>query len=262
MNGPKNGAVRLLDRFRKPEAKKGPAMPKVAICIPSGDTVHKGFSMCLAALTYMCGEHPEIDGRPRLPGIPLALIGTEGSLIVRNRNASIDHARTLGVDYVLFLDSDMQFPNWTLRRLLSHGKDIVGGTYLQREEPHNMLGLWPDGTVLSSDRIHSVTAIPGGCVLIKLSVFDKMVKPYYRTPAFEADADGEARIQGEDYYFCEQAAKAGYEIWLDPVLTLELGHIGRQVVRMNVQPQMKLEPAVQLDENGQEVPDGQATAIH
>lgn len=198
-------------------------LPKVAICVPSGDTVHKGFAMALAALTYTCGPHHE------QPAIPIALVGTEGSLIVRNRCESIAHAQSLGCDYVLFLDSDMQFPAIALRRLLAHGKEIVGGTYVQREPPHRLLGKFLPDTMLTSDRIHEVEALPAGCLLIKLSVFDGMAKPYFRTQAHEEQGADPAWFEGEDYYFCRVARERGHQIWLDVGLSMQLGHIGRFV---------------------------------
>lgn len=250
MNGPRNGAQQLLDNLKKPQPMKQVSMPKVAICVPSGDTVHKGFAMALAALTYTSAQQGDA------PGIPLALVGTEGSLIVRNRNEAIAQAQKLGVDYALFLDTDVIFPYYTLRRLLDHGKDIVGATYVQREEPHRLLGIWPDGTLLTSDRIHEVNALPGGCILIKMSVFDKMTRPYYRTPAFEADGDVEPHIQGEDYYFCEQAQEAGVAVWLDVSLSMRLQHIGRKLNTIAVQQQT---PPAPLDPNQLvEADDGQA----
>lgn len=250
MNGSRNNPLRQL-LGAKGEPMKQVEMPKVAICVASGDMVHTEFAACMYQMGVLNGA---ANG---LPFIPTAYLGVQGSLVVRNRNECIEQAQKLGVDYVLFLDSDMVFPGWTLRRLLSHEKDIVGGTYLQRNPPHNMLGIWAEGTVLTNDRIHAIDALPAGCLLIKLSVFDKMAKPYFRTPAYEADEHGPARIQGEDYYFCEQAAKLGHQIWLDVVLTFELGHMGKNMVKPQIQPQMMVDAVA----NHAEVSDGQA-AIH
>ena len=220
-------------------------MPKVAICVPSGDMVHKGFAMSLAAMAYTSAK------TNAHPAIPIAIIGTEGSLIVRNRNTAVDEAIKQGVDYVLFLDSDLQFPPGTLRMLLAHERDIVGATYIQREEPHRLLGKWKPDTLLTTDSLNEVDALPGGCILINVKVFKDMVKPYFRTPAFEANGVDPEWIQGEDYYFCEQAKKLGFKIWLDAELSVALGHIGRKV---NVVPIMA--PQVQ------EVVDGQTAAVH
>ena len=40
-------------------------------------------------------------------------------------------------------------------------------------------------------------------------------------------AEGE-KILGEDYYFCERAREAGFEIWCDGDLSRELAHIGQK----------------------------------
>ena len=204
---------------RKVDDAEDARLPKVAICVPSGDTVHKGFAMALGALGIRCG----------FLRIPIALVGTEGSLIVRNRCESIDHAQRLGVDYVLFLDSDMQFPPDTLSRLLAHGKDIVGATYVQREPPNRLLGKFLPDTTLTSDRVHEVEALPAGCLLIKLSVFEGMARPYFRTEAHEEQGDDPAWFEGEDYYFCRVARERGHQLWLDAGLSMQLGHIGRFV---------------------------------
>ena len=214
---------------RPPVKHERATLPKVAVCIPSGDTVHKGFAMALAAMTYVCGPREEALA------VPIALVGVEGSLIVRNRCEAVDQAQKLGVDYVLFLDSDMVFPPATLRRLLSHEKDIVGATYVQREPPHLLLGEWMPGTVLTSDRLHEVLALPAGCLLIKLSVFEGMTRPYFRTPAFEAEGDFPAHIQGEDYYFCQVARERGHQIWLDVGLSSQMGHIGKTTSKIGMQ---------------------------
>ena len=224
------------------------AMPKVAICVPSGDHVHKQFAMSLAAMTYTCGP---MQG---FPAVPIALVGVEGSLIVRNRNQAVEEAHKLGVDYLLFLDSDMQFPPATLRRLLGHEKDVVGATYVTREEPMRMLGKVFEGSVITTDKLNEVEALPGGCLLIKMHVFKDMVKPYFRTPAIEADGETPAWIQGEDYYFCEQARRQGFTIWLDAELSVALGHIG---IRVNKIPVMQVEVP-----QPQEQADGQAATVH
>jgi hypothetical protein len=211
-------------------------LPKVAICVPSGDMVHAAFCASLTNLAYTCGPHRGMQA------VPLAQVYVQGSLIVRNRNKCIEEAQKAGVDYVLFLDSDMTFPPVTLRRLLSHEKDIVGCTYVMREPPHQLLGVVPQDAQLTSDRIHEVIALPAGVLLIKLSVFEGMEKPYFRTPVSALTGD----IQGEDYYFCEQAVKLGHKIWLDVALSTQIGHIGRTTHTIEVQqaPQAANQEAV------------------
>lgn len=211
-------------------------MKRVAICIPSGDMVHADFAMALAAMVYRCG--PFIQDEVRYEAIPLAIVNTKGSLLVNTRNKLVDQARELGVDYIFFLDSDVVVHPYTLRRLLDLGRDIIGGTYIQREEPHRLMGKTIGGVMLdeamggldiSPDAPMEVGSLPAGCLLVKISVFDDMVKPYFRTPAHEAEGDDPDWTEGEDYYFCRMARALGHSIWLDWATSFALGHVGQRV---------------------------------
>jgi hypothetical protein len=209
-------------------------MAKVAICIPSGDIVHADFAMSLAALAHGCGRFVQNDVVHE--AVNIALINAKGSLIVNNRNLLVKQAQSLGVDYLFFVDSDMIFPQYTLRRLLSHDKDIVGCTYIQREEPHRLLGKAIDDRQLDEavsgtnlPELMEVGALPGGCMLIKLSAFKEMAKPYYRTPAHQDAVDGNEWIEGEDYYFCRKAREKGLSIYVDWYLSSKLGHVGCRI---------------------------------
>lgn len=216
-------------------------MKKVAICIPSGDMVHADFAMALAAMTYRCSAFKQ-DGVV-YEGISLALINTKGSLVVNNRNKLVDEARTLGVDYVFFVDSDVVLHPWTLRRLLDAEKDIVGGTYAQREEPHWIMGQTVRGEALHEELHHTavdvlqlmeVGRLPGGCLLVKMSVFDKLRDDFdlvlpFQTPSHEATVNHPAYIEGEDYFFCRNARMADYSIYLDWSISAALGHVGQKV---------------------------------
>lgn len=209
-------------------------MSTVAICIPSGDTVMADFAMALAGMVYRCTAF-EHDGK-KYDAIPLAIINTKGSLVVNNRNKLVDQARKLGVDYLFFVDSDIVLHAHTLRRLLMLDKDIVGGTYIQREEPHRLLGKTVDGVMLSDVmegmpiNLHEpmeVGALPGGCLLVKMSVFDAMEEPIFQTPAYVTDST--PWTEGEDYFFCRKARELGFSIWLDWQTSMSLGHIGQRV---------------------------------
>jgi hypothetical protein len=209
-------------------------MKKVAICVPSGDMVHADFACALAALTYRCGPGLKVDGIEHDP-IGIALVNIKGSLVVTNRNNAVKEAKNLGVDYLFFVDSDIVLHPWTLRRLLSLDKDIVGATYVQREEPGMLLGKTVDGTMLAQAahemRITTaapmeVGALPTGCLLIKMSVFDDLAQPYFQTPAHVTD--GEPWIEGEDFFFCRTAREAGHKIYLDWATSFAIAHVGQK----------------------------------
>jgi len=191
--------------------------PRLALAIPSGDMVHADFSMAFAQLCIASA------------GYPLQLISVKSSIVAVARNNGVEFARESGSEFILFLDSDMVFPPDTLLRLLQHGKDIVGATYTKRVAPFDILGepLANQRTVLT-DGLLEMQRIPTGCLLINMSVFDKLSKPHFR---FETNAEGQ--IVGEDYLFCDRARQAGFRIWCDAALSREIGHIGQSVYRLS-----------------------------
>jgi hypothetical protein len=191
-------------------------LPRVAIAVPSGDMVHADFAMAYAQLCMASA------------GLPLQLITVKSSIVAQARNNGVELARNFGADFIFFLDSDMLFPPTALFRLLLHSKDIVGATYTKRVAPFEILGtkLAEQPAVLSGDLLE-MQRIPTGCLLIKMTVFDKLSKPYFR---FDTDAHG--AIVGEDYVFCDRAREAGFQIWCDAVISREIGHIGQSIHRL------------------------------
>lgn len=209
-------------------------MKKVAICVPSSDMVHADFAMSLAALVYHCTAMTTTSGE-KIEAIPLLICNAKGSLVVNNRNTLVEKATENGVDYLFFVDSDIVMHPLTLRQLISADKDIVGGTYIMREQPHRILGKLPSGTLLhdmlcsgaqaDTSGLMEMGCLPGGCLLVKASVFAELQKPYFQTPAHVTD--GVPWIEGEDYFFCRTAREHGFEVWLDWNVSVHLRHIGQ-----------------------------------
>lgn len=206
------------------------SLPKVAVCLPTFDHVHTGFAMSLAMLCS--ANHAR-----------LTLINHRSSLIHKARDLLIVEALKTDPDYILFLDSDLRFPAWTLGRLLSHGKDIVGASYIRRTPPHELLVKILPGTeqMVVNGGLHEVALVPTGCLLVKADVFKRMSRPYFRSPSFENGDSTPEMLRdylpddmrpvtvGEDTFFCAAARSAGYQIWLDVDLTADIGHIGERV---------------------------------
>jgi hypothetical protein len=134
-------------------------------------------------------------------------------------------AQLIKATHVLFLDSDMTFPLDVLKRLLAHGKDIVGAVYSRRRAPFGPTGQPMEGAKESGGLLR-MKNLPTGCVLITMRVFEKLPKPW-----FSDRVEGE-HILGEDFHFCEKATTAGFEIWQDTALSREVGHIGEKVFKL------------------------------
>src|ERR1700761_6717423 len=193
-------------------------LPRVSIAVPSGDLVHADFAMAYAQLCLASA------------GLPLQLTTVKSAIVAQARNNGVELARKFNADYIFFLDSDMVFPPTALFRLLLHARDIVGATYTKRVAPFEVLGTKvAEQPAAASGELLEMQRIPTGCLLIKMSVFDKLAQPYFR---FDVDANN--AIVGEDYVFCDKAREAGFRIWCDAALSREMGHLGLSGHRLSL----------------------------
>lgn len=137
--------------------------------------------------------------------------------IVANRTALVKDALAQGATHLLFVDSDMLFPPDALEKMLSHDKDIVGVEYNKRQFPLEPVFVQPN----KQDTLYKSQVVGTGLMLIKLSIFKKMVNdPWF---SFGRNAQGETTL-GEDVWFCRTAGDAGFEVWVDP--TIKVFHLG------------------------------------
>ncbi len=157
-----------------------------------------------------------------------------GSRITSARNGIVDHARMVGCTDIMWIDDDSKFPINGLIRLLEHDKDIVCATTCTRDGKDN----GPIGVALpgyEGQQLVQMERVGMPFMLTKMSVFDKLKKPYFAEPPvwmFNKEIPTlykEDDVIGEDTYFSLMARAAGFEIWCDGALSLEIGHIGIRV---------------------------------
>jgi len=158
-----------------------------------------------------------------------------GKNVVNARNEIVQEALSSNVDYLFFMDSDMQFPQGALQRLLDHQKDIVGGLYCKKYEPfHCVVGRLQSGKIFSvtefPDGLDEVSTLGTGCILIDTDVFKKMKYPWFeyqvaRDMGLDYDDD---HFMTEDTVFCIKAGRMDYKIYCD--FSIKCGHIGRSTV--------------------------------
>lgn len=138
------------------------------------------------------------------------------------------HALDNGYDYILWIDSDTTIPKNTLKRLMSHGKDIVSGVYtykvlggknaVAKRFIPNEVDTYEDipiEDIQVHDDIFEVDGIGFGCVLTKTEIFKHIHDPWFVL----------TKNMGEDIDFCRKAQNAGYKIYIDPKVLA--GHIGK-----------------------------------
>jgi hypothetical protein len=186
---------------------------KVLIAVPSLDYCPADFAMSLASLTHYRAKKLGQE-------IKIALMNQKGSIIMDARNALVEAALERECTHILFLDSDMVFPANTLERLAEVGEFIVGASYVRRVSPHTMLGK-PDRAAKNlKPGLTEMETMPFGCILIKMSVFAALERPFFR---YVTGATGSI---SEDTYFCLRAREANFRIFMHNQLTKELGHVG------------------------------------
>ena len=148
---------------------------KLAILVPTRDTVHSQFAYCLAQLIKTTSE----------AGIDTYLFFDSSTILLNQREKLIENAKDIKCDYVLWLDSDMMFPSTTALRLLAHNKDIVACNYMKRSKPlktvaYTDLRNWDSWLPLEpKDDLIKVEGVGMGCMLMKTEIFNSLQKPYF-----------------------------------------------------------------------------------
>ena len=193
---------------------------KTLIAIPCMDQVPVPFCHSLAQLEKIC---------------ECSLMMKSGALVYMSRDQMAVTAIQNEFDYVMWFDSDMQFPPDTLKRLMKtmteNNYDILSGVYFRRVPPYSpvlfdkleITGDTADFTEFKEipKGIFEVGACGFGCVLMKTDVFFDVQS---RFGAMFAHIGG----NGEDTSFCWRARQCGYKVMCDP--SLVCGHVGYSVV--------------------------------
>ncbi len=173
-------------------------------------------------------------------GIPIERISYVESArerIVRSRNLIKQRALEGEYDYFFSLEQDIVVPPDTIKRLLAHNKKIVAGYYGKKQvlalehketkERKSVLVELPlvwlktkDGKVKRANPEQTINvglievgAIGVGCVLIAREVLEKI--------EFRYEPEKKAF---DDMFFCMDARKLGYTLWLDSSIRAEHYH--------------------------------------
>jgi len=154
----------------------------------------------------------------------------QGTIIQNQRADLCLDAMREGCSHILFIDSDMTFPQDMVQRLLKHDVDIVAANCARRRMPtgptaqnydengvRTMVYTMPDSTGLEE-----VGSIGTGIMLIKKEVFQNMSEPWFDMPW----QTGKRGYMGEDVFFCKKAQELGFKVYIDHDVSKEIGHIG------------------------------------
>jgi len=196
-------------------------MKYIAVCTPARDMVHTMFTY---DLVNMVAYHTLNTNDA------VSLKISQGTLIANQRAELCLDAMREKCTHVLFIDSDMRFPQDMIERLLQHDVDIVATNCARRRMPTGPTAqLYKENgerelvyTMPETTGLQEVGSVGMGVMLIKANVFAKLAEPWFETP-WRHDKRG---YIGEDVFFCKKAREAGFKIWIDHDVSKEIGHIG------------------------------------
>lgn len=202
--------------------------PSVMIAIPSGSDWKADFGMSLAGLIASLNKPLRKGKQIEM----LRLWNTKGSILSRSRQNLVEKAQEEKVSHILFLDSDMTFPEWTLHRLLDLELMVVAANCATKQLPSTPTARHYDPMTMAGQQVYSnmqldkpveeVWRVGTGVMLINMKVFDKVPSPWFDITWNETLKD----YTGEDWNFCAKVQSAGIPIHIDHVLSQHIGHIG------------------------------------
>jgi len=199
-------------------------MVKVCVGIPTSEETKFKFTLSLAKLcAYRSDRYLLTD-----------LVYGQGCYVHENRNKIVN--RFKDADWLLQLDTDIVFETTLIDDLLRLAEDtnskIVAGWYMNivqnkyvplvyKKKDNDYVFILPQG-----DKPISVDIVGTGCLMVHKEVFEK-IKKNTASPWFYFD-ELNNKVVGEDFVFCQNARKAGYDIFIDPKLRvkhLKLGEV-------------------------------------
>lgn len=196
-------------------------MYNVLIAIACGGTIHaETVTSLIAAMNTLSDK-----------GVGVAVSVQIGGYKPYNCNKLVKEAQDNGMTHIMFIDADMIFPSSGILRLIDADKDIVGAAYNQRGNPQSgdqnistVKLADEDGNLIASNEIppqlFKCWSLGLGFVLVKMPVFEKLMKPYFRD---SESPQGEHHT--EDVEFFGKCQAAGFDVWCNP--TIKMGHIGK-----------------------------------
>ena len=167
------------------------------------------------------------------------------SVVSRARNLLVQDLLESSCDYLLFIDSDINFEPEDIFRLMAWGENpkmgIVAAVPRTRSTEKVYIATLDhdENNDLTMNRMGLVRAkrVATAFMLVRRNVFEDMVAAhpewkYQDTRSnrevpclFDFHLADEGYI-GEDFLFCDRARELGHEVWIDP--TISLGHMGVQ----------------------------------
>lgn len=165
------------------------------------------------------------------------------SVVSRARNLLAQDMLESSCDYLLFIDSDINFEPEHILRLMAWAEDprkgIVAGVPRTRSENKNYIATLDydeNGELTMNGRgLVRAARVATAFMLVRREVFVTLAEAHPEWRYYDSRSNRmltamfdflvtEEGYMGEDYLFCDRAREHGFEVWVDP--TIQLGHMG------------------------------------
>lgn len=200
-------------------------MRHIGLAIPCMDQVDAWFAHDLARAV---GCHSAM-----FPDDTITMSFHQSAFLAESRNELVKGLIEAGADYVIFIDTDMRFPQTLLNDLCAHDLPVVAANCAKRRRPisatartwneatQKMDAVWPDPE--KKEGIERVAVVGSAVMCIKAEVFFQIEFPWFHTPWHPDDQ----RFVGEDLYFCAQLKKYEVPLYIDHGISWQVRHIGQ-----------------------------------
>lgn len=167
------------------------------------------------------------------------------SVVSRARNLLAKDMLESKCDFLLFIDSDINFEPDDIFRLMAWGTDpkkgIVAAVPRTRNESKVYIATldYDENGDLTMNGMGLVRAkrVATAFMLVRREVFETLEKEHPEWAYYDSKTDrtlscmfdfqlAEEGYIGEDFLFCDRVRDHGFEVWIDPSITL--GHMGVQ----------------------------------
>ena len=217
---------------------------KLMVCVPSQDTWNGLTAKCIAdAMAQFEATKFSLEGEEIKKEI--ALTNITGSHLPDQRHRCVFAALEADATHMVFVDSDVTFPQDAFVRLIRHSLPVVAANFPRHEIPTKTTAYVdttdniitePEGNITIQDEyigplfsppdatgLVEVQSVGTGLMMIQMTVFDHIETPFFQ---FEPQPPNGLRQIGEDVYFCRKVRAKGIPVFVDQDLSKNCGHMG------------------------------------
>ena len=204
----------------------------VHVHIPSGSSWVAKFGMSLANMMAYYSQNRVGDD---VNMQRLSIRNVQSSMLCQSRETLFRAALKSPATHILFLDSDMEFPAYSLNYLLGLKSPFVAANYTIKQYPNRPTARDSEGMLMLSNK--STVAVEHGMHVglgLALLELDPVREAGLKSPFFPFEWSEEAQAYaGEDVAFCRKLGDAGIPLMISNELSMEITHWGMHGFKMD-----------------------------